>query len=347
MKWTFEQLNERANRGPLKTLTLDGWAAPHGRPRQRPVIKELIKSRVSTTRYPGQSGPGTRHSFGTHWEDFELVGRWMTKDLARSGGTAQLAALDWTGFIQDERTCRISWGAVVSYLGFMEELEIARESEHEIAYRMKFLIDKREDAENVDLAAVPPPIDDNVDQVLKQWAALGKLAVDTSPDWSPDFFDKVNGIVSLVNQPAAEFNKFVGKLEDIEGKSFSAIRGFQNSISGFNTGILELRDAVVDTALDTAVAVRTAVSDVRFFEYQFSTDSDTYAMAATLADLDRHAELAGQPESVRMVFAREGDSWETLAARGAGDPSKAADLRSSAGAKYGEQPEPGTGYLVP
>jgi hypothetical protein len=61
--WRFEQLA-----GDKKTLILAGYSAPFGRPRQKAVVRDKVQIREKTTRYPGSSGPPTRHIFGDDYE---------------------------------------------------------------------------------------------------------------------------------------------------------------------------------------------------------------------------------------------------------------------------------------
>jgi len=77
-------------RGDSATVVLSGYSAPFGRPRQKAVVKEIIKSRVQTTNYPGRLLP-TRHSFGIMYEPIELTGRWMTKMLPDQQTAAEVA----------------------------------------------------------------------------------------------------------------------------------------------------------------------------------------------------------------------------------------------------------------
>jgi len=348
-KWTFEQMPERVSTlGQPKTLTLEGWAAPHGRARKNPIFKEVIKSRVQTTRYPGQSGAPTRHVFGTHWEDMELTGRWMDRHLASAGKTAEDVVAEWQEFVRDERTLRVAWGPVVSYTGFIEELETAYESPNEVAYRIKLLVDKRDEASTTGRSAQPStPINDQTEAALTTWANLGELLEAVSVDMEPDFFDSLNRLGAELNKPQAAFNNFVNQLDSFEKKTFGAIASFRTAITGFRAGILGMRDVILNAQLDTAITVHTAKSDVAWFQYQLAFDDQTYEILAILADLDRQAELAGRDVATKLVTALEGDTWDSLSTRATGGVDGSTALRELNGGKYGEQPRAGHAYLVP
>jgi hypothetical protein len=340
-KWTFEQLEGRGDR---KKLELDGWNAPFGRPRKEPVIREVIKSRVQTTRYPGASNQ-SRHAFGTNWETTELKGRWSTRFGVK---TANEVADDWIKFVRDERTCRIAWGFIVSYTGFISELEIARESEHEIAWRMKLELDGRDD---MDKRAVPPrilnPIKENFND-LKAFVTLSKkLREPTLPDIAPDFLESLDNLAATLNGPAAELNKLVGRIDDIEKASYSTLQHFRGAIAGFRTAILGMREVAVNTGIDTAMLVRTAESDIAWAKYQADIDNQTDILLEQIAAIDRRAALAQKAEVSKTIVAEEGDSWESLSTRALGGPNNAGEIRQLNGIRYGEKPVAGETYLVP
>lgn len=341
MKWTFEQL--QGPKGERKKLELDGWNAPFGRPRRDPVIKEVIKSRIQTTRYPG-SHTQTRHAFGTHWEPTELKGRWMTK---AGGMTANEFADEWTKFVRDERTCRIAWGFIVSYTGYIEELELARESEHEIAWKMVIQVDTRDDLKQTRKTPVAFATPDNDLSEITNWMAFSKkLQEPALPNMSPDFLESLDNLAAELNKPAAELNKLAGRFDDIQKASFSTLQHFRGAVTGFRTAVLTMRDTVLNAEIDTVMLVRTAEGDIAWVLYQTDLDNQTMIILDQLNKLDRAAELAQKNEATKFVLAREGDTWESISTRATGGPDKAGAIRSINGAKYGEKPVPGESYLV-
>jgi len=323
-------------------LELDGWNAPFGRPRKEPVIKETIKSRIQTTRYPGASLQ-TRHAFGTNFESTELKGRWMTK---ATGQTAVQIADNWIQFVQDERTCRIAWGTIVSYTGYIEELELARESEHEIAWKMKLQIDTRDDLRN--RSPIKPsrqPIEDIA--ALQTWVNFSeKQRKDLEENIEPDFFDQLDGIMAELNKPSAELAKLVGRVDDIHKATFSALQHFRGAITGIRTSLLQLREIVVNTGVDVAMLIRTAESDIAWVKYQYNIENQVNITLDQLAIQDRQAELRQKTIATKFVTAKEGDTWESISTRATGSPGKAGEIRSLNGARYGEKPTPGEDYLV-
>lgn len=359
--WTFLQLG-----GDQKTLVLQGYLAPFGRPRQKAIIKETIKSRIQTTYYPGSKGPPTRHVFGTNWEPMELTGRWMTKSLAESGatglGSANNIATAWTDFLQDEQPIRMSWGMIISYTVFIEELELGRESEHEIAWRMKLLVDKRDDIGTKKFVQPKTPISDDMTEINTFLATSQLLQAPAVPDMSFDLFDSLNALAGRLNQFQAQMNKFAGELGDIESSTFSTIQHFRGAIAGFRNAVEDIRDLTTDVRLDSgaladdlqdstfitqAFISRSAESDIRWSQYQAEVDRQTIYLQDRLAEIDLKASLLVTADALAFILAIQGDTWESLSKRAVGDISKAAKMRSINGARYGEQPEPGQSYLVP
>lgn len=344
MDWTFEQLE-----GPVsdrKKLVLSGWSAPFGRPRKDPIIKETIKSRVQTTRYPGGSGQ-TRHAFGTNIEPTELKGRWMTKVLDQSATANDIADL-WMDFVRDERTCRIAWGSIISWTGYIEELELGRESEHEIAWRMRVILDEREDKKKV---TTPSAIElstlvDNLDAMMRTFVDFGKLQLPVIDSLSPDFLDQLDNLAALANGPAALMNKIAGQFDDVVKKTFSTLQHFRGAVTGMRTAILTMRDTVLGATIDSVLLVRTAQSDLAWAKYQAGFDTGTVEILNLLNLLDRNAELQQKQDATRFVTAREGDTWESIAIRATGSATKASSIRALNGARYGEKPVAGTSYLV-
>lgn len=337
--WVFEQLT-----GPdRRRLVLAGYSAPFGRPRKDPVLTEKQKLRVQTVLYPGSSGIPTRNVFGANWEEFELKGRWMDRTLANE--TANDLADTWTKFFREAQTIRMSWGPIVSYSGIMSELELARESENEIAWKMVFLIDERDGIDKQQSVTATVSLPDLMEDV-DAFIAGAMPSPEVSDKISPDLFDQLNDLASALNGPSASLNKLVGQFENFEKATFSAAAHFRSAVTGLQTALVTMREAVLNTGVDSTLLVRNAQSDLAWLKYQAEFDNDSSAILDSMAFLSRKSELATTSEASKSVVAIEGDTWEKLADRSVG-LSKASTLRSLNGARYGEQPVPGKTYLVP
>ena len=341
MDWTFQQLE-----GPSadrKMIVLSGWYAPFGRPRKEPILKEIIKSRVQTTRYPGASGQ-TRHAFGTNTEPFELKGRWMSK---AGSELANDLADRWKAFVKDERTCRIAWGNIISWTGFVEELELGRESEHEIAWRMRILIDGTDDEPKRPAPRFRPTQSlEQLTEIFQFLAGSKRLQASALPDLQPDFLDSLDNLAAELNKPAALMNKIAGDIDGIEKKTFGTIQHFRGAITGMRTAILTMRDVVINTEIDSVLVSRSAESDIAWLKYSLDFDTESANILDQLNALDRNAELALKNDASKFIVARDGDTWESISTRATGGPEKAGDIRSLNGARYGEKPVPGVSYFV-
>ncbi len=358
--WSFQQLGGK----DPKQLELAGYNAPFGRPRKDPVAKELIKSRVSTTNYPGRSGRPTRHSFGINWEPMELKGRWMTKMMTGTD-TAQTVADNWRKFVEDEVACRISWGFIVSYIGYIEELELGRESEHHIAWRMKILIDKNE-AQAWKAARAPTP---SLEDLFTDWAELANNKIlppkFVLPNLNTDFLDQIDFAVRALATPSAILNRLAGQLADIEKATFAILGHFRGALKGFEQAFVEFRNLIMDTQIDAGNFARTAVSDINWIQYQLDLELHGNDIMALIAAMDRRAELAQKRQFTRFICARannlevsrpggsdeifdvvsQWESWESLSIRATGSVLAASAIREANGG--GTHATAGETYLVP
>lgn len=341
-KWEFAQIE---GKGERKTLTLDAWNAPFGRPRKQPLIVETIRSRVQTTRYPG-SDKQTRHAFGTNWETTELRGRWMTKANSGLGVTANDIAEDWTAFVRDERTCRIAWGKIVSWTGFIEELEIARESEDEIAWKLKIQIDSRDDVVKLKVPAAYERPDNIITSINDFVSTATSFRGSFSFDLSFDFLEQLDNLAAALNGPSAEMNRLAGRFDDLEKASFATLQHFRSALTGFRTALITMRDVMLTTEIDSIMLVRTSQADLEWLKYQLDFDHQCTIALEMLGKLDRRAELANKNEASIFVTALDGDTWESISRRATGGLDKAGAIRDLNGVKYGEKPTPGESYLV-
>lgn len=336
--WTFRQLG-----GEGKILQVAGYAAPFGRPRKDPVVKELIKLRVQTTRYPGSKDSPTRHGFGSGWEPMELKGRWMTRHLLESSQTAESMADDWTSFVRDEQTIRMSWGNIVSYTGIIEELELGRESPDEIAWRMTVLVDKRDDAPHVIVSTTTESLID-VDGLV---SSVNKLERPELPEMSLSPAEALDFLFGQLKQYTGFLSDIANQFNSIEKATFSSIQSFRGIIANFESALVTMKDVVMNTEIDAIMAVRRAESDIAWYKYQLEFDVESLFLSSILADIERTLELQTKTHVNRQVVAIDNDDWEKLSTRATGGPEHASAIREANGIRYGQLPDPGNTYLIP
>lgn len=349
--WTFQQLG-----GERKKLELTGWAAPFGRPRgKQPILKETVKSRVKTVRYPGFSGPPTRHSFGTHWEDMELSGRWMTKAFT-DGTVANDFAQDWIDFVRDEQPVRVSWGLILSYDVFIEELELSRESEHEIAWKMKLLVDSS-NASTKPKATIPRLTQESLADIFLFLFNSNLMTQASLPDMPLSILESLDFLAGALNTFSAEANKLAGMFDDLENASFTTIQHFRGALTGFRTALLTFRETltsarihemqVIQNAAGTLDIAPTAEAEIGFEKFQVMVDDETEVILSILADLDKRTETMLRTKTSKVIVAEDGDTWESLSTRATGSPDNAAAMRAANGARFGEKPQSAKSYLAP
>lgn len=351
-KWSFTQIE---GVGERKTLTLEGYNAPFGRPRQGAVVKETVKVRLQTKYIPGLNDAPQRTSFGAGWEPTELHGRWMTKNLRATALSANEVADQWVLFVRDQRTIRMAWGSIVSYVGFIEELELSREGEHEVAWKMKIQVDKRDDIGKVKKFQAATPISEDTTKLLGLITNVTVIPPKIRPNLDLDFLDELDNLAALANEPSALLNKLAGRFDDLERGTFSTLQHFRGAIQGCRTALLTFHEVIEDAHLDgilatgspNPLALRTADGEVDWSAFETSEMIDFTDAMALLSQLDRKVELAGAAEVSKLITAVLGDTWESLATRAYNDPAKAGDIRTANGATYGAQPVPSEIYFVP
>ena len=343
MAFTFTQLA-----GEKRSLVLDGYAAPFGRARQRALFTEVIDCTVQTTIYPGSKGKPTRHIFSSHWEPMELSGRWMTRWLPGEI-VADLYARVWTQFVRDQQPIQMAWGNIVSYKGFIQRLEMARESEHDIAWKMTVLVDQRDDAQTAWAVKVSKDILPDLRVIEGVFTSVEGRAKKLEPDLEPDFFDDLETLIGSLRSYTKILNDAAYQFQFITSRSFAAIQSFRGAIKNVESTFVSLRLLVLNTQLDAALLVRRASADFNYWAFQNDLDIKTITGLAMLKDMERRALLEARSANsdTRLIQAQDQDTWERLAFRAGLGIDQAAKLRDANGIRFGDLPQAGELYVVP
>lgn len=337
--------------GPDLKVELSDYAAPFGRPRQKAIIKEVIRSRVQTTNYPGRLNP-TRHSFGIVYEPLELTGRWMTKALKHQQTANELADIV-ADLVRAERPCSLFWGNIVGYYGYIEEIELGRESEDEIAWRIKFLVDRRADEkedkfkeQGVSIPAAAFEVDVNIAKLkLKNPGDL----IASIQGMAAEFEDGIDGFVRDLNGPSAAINKIAGTLSNTSKVTFATLQHLRSAIKGFEIAYGNIRNTILMTPIEAAIVARSVKSDVDWIQYQLDLDVRGNDIFALLAAMDRAAAIQQRQGVVGVITAKgppppsNGESWESLSFRATGNPHSAGRIRQMNGG--GAHAIPGEDYV--
>ncbi len=348
--WIFEQLG-----GQRKTIVLTGSAAPHGRPRQKPVVKDGLKLRAQVTRYPGYSGDPTRHLFGTERDDIVLIGRWMDHQLfgdpAGTGArrnTARILVDTWEAFISDQQQVRVSWGDTVAYIGVIDKLVTGWESETQVAWELHILVDRKISEKQAPAAATPTqPPHQFAKEFAKFFAKRRKSLEQTVPDWDPTVLDLVNGLFQTVAVATSQLVKISNAYDDFEKQTFSQLQRLRLAVHEVKTAYLNFRDTTDSFQLDGVLFARSAKADVNWMQFRSQEAAESSVFLDLLNELARHAELAQRGKNNTSTTAVMGDTWESISTRLLNNPFGANDIRKANNITFGAQPVVGKVYRIP
>ena len=342
--WRIEQLG-----GPKKVIELTGYSAPFGRPRQKPVIEEEISSRVQTVRYPGNSGPPTRHIFGTQWSDqIPINGRW--KDSVLGPGGANSMVDEMQNFLADEQPVRVSWGDIVSYTGYLQRLRIGRESESEIVWTLIIDIDQR-DGFLRQRAPTGSQLQNGTEKLAEFLAKIFSSNIgsipSTAPDWSPTLFDAIDDAITNVAAQASALANLANQIDSIEKATITELQRLRLGVESARTALLTFRDTYRSFDMDLALFTRQSESDIQWTAFTSQNEVDTAEILAVLADIEREFLITQRGKTVSNVVAGTADTWENMSIRVYGSADGANRLRDANGVRYGELPAAGRTYQVP
>ncbi len=342
-EWKFTQLG-----GARRVMTLAGAVAPHGRPRQGPVVTDGVRLRRTRVHYPdGADRPPTTHVFGVEWVPWELKGRFSDVHLGK-GGTKSLIK-QWQSFVMDAQVVQIDWGDILSARGIVDEFTPERESEFECAYTITLLIDERDVRGGQSAIVIPrPPI--AICQALQAEIDANVDAIPTIPsagDLRPDFLDSIEESVADINGFSASLINIAGEIDAFTDATFDELERLRANVAQMRTAVHKLRNTIESTENDAALLARAADTDVQWFAKRATLDVSTMRILAFLDELDREAELARRARAFAVYVARIGDSWESIATQFYGGPDEAGAIREANGVRFGELPIPGRQYQIP
>jgi nucleoid-associated protein YgaU len=343
--WQFQQLA-----GPKSKLILSGWSAPHGRPYHGPVASDGVNIRHKSTRYPGNSGPPTRHIMGYNYSDIELHGRFRDRELGQGGALDKV--LEVKKFVKDLQTCDISWGDIIHITGVISEFVPGRESDAEVVWTMKILVDKDNISSDGRVAFNVPSLSALMSGLAAsldamQFLAGAKLNVPGVGGIRVNILDQLDDLVSVVTGT-------VGQLVNIA----NTIGNFENAVANdakrLIAGVHQARTAILNfthtlsSAKQDELFIRDSAQDTIVFN---NASSAAYTQAdialALLSDTENLATVRLKGFSKNVVRAKEGDTFESLSIRYFGGPAEANKIREANGIKYGRKPHPGETIIIP
>lgn len=344
--WRFTQLS-----GERRVMVLAGASAPHGRPRKGPVVTDGIKLRHQRVYYPGGAryNEPTTHIFGIEWMDWELKGRFSYVTMGKHG--ARAAVRDWQSFVADAQRVSIAWGDIIWAYGIVDAFIPERESESEVAYTIRVLIDRGEVEGRGSHVAPGDPrtlcqrlraeLDANVTK-----PELGTLAP-TAGAWRPDFLDSIEDIVGELNSFSAALLAIADEIDVFVDATFDQLERLRSGVGQFRTAVHKLRNTIDVTTNDAAILLSDADNEIAWAAWRAETDVATTSLLSILEELDREVDLARRGRALARYVARLGDTWESISSAFYGGPSEAGAIRNANGVLYGAMPIPGREYIVP
>ncbi len=333
--------------GAQREFLLTGHAAPHGRPRADPVATDALRIRNAEVFVAGQVAP-VRHIFGYRYEPLEFRGRLL--DRWAHVGFAEAKAAEAKGFVAEMERVKLSWdggsGAAIACTGIVLELDIARESHHEIAWRILFAVDRDELLGTPVTANIRTKLPRDYTYAITYYlnetqAAFEEMKLRGSVF---DLFDNlISGLASLVSNVVI----LADELASFQKATFATVRRFRHVLGQLRTAALSVRDTIDAFEVDAAIEARNAREQFSFVRNQAIISDSTLAMITEVAEADRAAQLAEQGRVKAIVQAFGGDTFETLAVRSYGSAERAADIREANDVVDGALPVFGQLYMIP
>lgn len=336
--WTFTQEG-----GRQKKLTLSGWAAPFGRPREEAVVRTPVKVRSERTRYPGGTA-STRHVFGLAYEDWELHGRFRDRALGGTG-SARAKTTEVMAFVADQQPVLISWGAVLLFKGFMVEFDPGYESPAEVEWKLKLEIESNE--ASADAGRLTPTISprDVGPSILAAFSEIDTAVLSVSLPGS--IGDLVSGALGAFGNAVAAVLAPIAEIQTFKDATFADINRTIAAMRTARTLGVQLREAFTVVPTDAGYLSRGASGTIGMLRAQATIEDAMRRALAEGSRLEHGATLALFGRIKGTVVAGDGDSWESLSLRAYGQPDRGTDLRDANGIEAGGVPVPGRQYLVP
>lgn len=340
--WNFVQLG-----GSKKTLTLSDWSAPFGRHRQKSVTRKGIQVRHKSTRYPGTNLPPTRHIFGINYMDHELNGRFRDRVLGNGGALAMMEKV--SDFVKDGQICDISWGSFMHVTGLISEFDPGIESEHEVEWKMKILIDQ----DNTQIKQVSPTVKlDPSETVQRALTAVDPITKITKPGGisisiNTDIVDNLDSFVSVVTGAFGQLSDIASQISDLESGLASEAKRLIAGVRQAKTALLTLIDALESAQNDSFFIRDSAADTLNYNKTARAAITEANIALALLSDLENQAVSQERGNAVISVRAQQGDTWESISTRVYGSSSEANAIRQANNVRYGSKPKVGSLIVIP
>lgn len=364
--WVFSQLSHKPKRDDI---TLLGWNAPFGRPRQGAIVNAGVQIRRSITYYTdGDSGPTapTVHAFGTEPKSFELHGRWMDR-VAGAERFVRKKRREWVDFVQDKDLVSARWGDILSYVIFIHDIDLHFESEFEIVWKLTADV-IRDDQSPVIIAPLPvtTPIDFATQIAEASQAVLHSPVPPNIRSLLGELSDQIDDVISAMQEPFAAIYDTALAIADFENALSTDLVKMASGLQTVKTSILALRD-MTELAIsrfqlvnDQTEALLISAESPNFLHgllsgpdqielatNKLANDRDMLNLLALIADMQTSIAQAQRGQVSTAIAAQDGDTWESIATRSFGGPGAARSIKDMNGVRYGQRPQPGKTYHIP
>jgi hypothetical protein len=364
--WTFGQQSAPTPGQALKVLTLGGWSAPFGRPRNGSIFNAGLSVRKQRTDYPGKNLAPTIHTFGTTKKPIDMHGRWMDRTIPQVGGAQQYIRA-WQDFVADQVIVRMTWGSILSYLIFIDDIDLHVEGQGDVVWNLKadVLVDDQATV-NAGIVTTSTPFD-VASQMYKLMENLGGGAsavpksVGTLLGMLNGLSDQLALLKSQINAPFAAIYNTCSALTSFETAISSDLTGLLSGVTAMQTGLLNLRqqtdfmmssaqflnspDAVAISGITGGLLAGSDMLSIAAYKQQ--NDADVASMLGLLQVMQQQIDMQRRGTPAAAYIAQAGDTWEIAAERVLGSADNGRDIRDMNGIRYGELPIPGKSYTVP
>lgn len=336
MAFTFTQLA-----GPQKSLTLDDWAAPLGRPRKGAVVRDGIEVRKNTTYYPGNDDDPTTHIFGHKYKPWELKGYF--RDRAGGRGFAQSMTEQFKQFVADKQQCRVTWDDLVSIVGLITEFDPGRESAGEVEWKMTIDVYSDDFAQRKPVTPQTATLQNYLSEII---AWLNGTIPTQDGAYAGSVLDLVDSLVSTITGAVGTLTNFANSVSDFQQSTIGELNRIGATVTQVSTAMSTLRDTFASTGPDTALVFQRADENAQLFSQQTSVEEQVRQMLSVSSDLQRAIAIAIAGKIRTSYVVTSGDTWERIAVRFYRDAGRAADLQI-ANDQVGGRPTPGTTIQIP
>ena len=364
--WTFTRLNPVQTDTAPVTLTLGGWSAPFGRPRNGHILNAGIEQRYQRTDYPGRNLNPTIHNFGSKLKPVEMHGRWMDKTIPQQFGAQQYVA-NWKAFVSAGSIVRMSWGNVLSYQVFLHDIDLEYESQAEVAWKLKaeVLVDEQQAISTiVTPTSTPFDIANQMNQLMTNLG--GGLSgafhsFGTLLGMLNGIQDQLTILKGQIDAPFAAIYNTCSALTSFESAVSSDLTGLLSGVTAMQTGILNLRQET-DFLLSSSVLLNSPTevalngvsggiltgADVAELVIQKQQNDAAMAnMLALLGVMQAQIDMQRRGTPTTAYIAQTGDTWESIGERIMGSADLGRSIRSMNGIRYGVMPQAGASYSIP